>query len=298
MACAAPSRAWPRRRTRGSTTSSASRRAASCCASPATTACARACRSANWAAPIGGPVGARAERLITIGEGEVEVAHEALLREWPRLRDWLEEDAEGRRLHRQLTHAARDWDAAGRDRSELYRGARLAAALDWAATHTAELNATERDFLDASRAASERAQRRLRAVLAGVASLLVLAVIAGLVALNERGNARDEALAAAAQRLGAQALVEDDLDRSLLLARQGMALEDSVQTQSNLLAALLKSPAASASLRGDGDRLISLDLSPDERTLAFLDNDGTLSFVDTRTRRPVGGRSRMPASPA
>jgi WD40 repeat protein/DNA-binding SARP family transcriptional activator/energy-coupling factor transporter ATP-binding protein EcfA2 len=227
-------------------------------------------------------------RLVTVDEGTAEVAHEALLREWPRLRGWLEEDAEGRRLHRHITLAARDWDSAGRDPGELYRGARLAAALDWAATHEAELNTTERAFLDASRSASERSQRRLRAGLAGVASLLVLAVIAGLVAVNERGNARDEALAAAAQRLGAQALVEDDLDRSLLLARQGMAMDDSLQTRGNLLAALLKSPAAIGVLRGDGDRLISLDVSPDERTLAFIDHDGTLSFVDTRTRRPAG----------
>ena len=35
-----------------------------------------------------------------VGDGSVEVAHEALLREWPRLRGWIEEDAEGRRLHR------------------------------------------------------------------------------------------------------------------------------------------------------------------------------------------------------
>ena len=43
-----------------------------------------------------------ADRLITIGEHDAEVAHEALLREWPRLRGWLEEDAHGRQLHRQL----------------------------------------------------------------------------------------------------------------------------------------------------------------------------------------------------
>ena len=87
------------------------------------------------------------DRLVTIGEGEVEVAHEALLREWPRLRGWLEEDAEGRRLHHQLSAAAREWDAGGRDPGELYRGARLAAALDWSAEHEDELNATERAFL-------------------------------------------------------------------------------------------------------------------------------------------------------
>ena len=201
-------------------------------------------------------------RLLTVTEGEVEVAHEALLREWPRLRGWLEDDAEGRRLHRQLRAAASEWDAGGRDRGELYRGARLAAARDWAADHDPELTARERAFLDESAAASERAHRRLRTVLAGVAALLVVAVIAGAIALNERGNARREAVAADAQRLGAQALTEDDLDRSLLLARQGVALDDSLQTRGNLLAALLKSPAAIGVVRGDGDALIDLDLSP------------------------------------
>ena len=81
---------------------------------------------------------------------------------------------------------------------------------------------------------------------------------------------------------------------SLLLARQGVALDDSPQTRGNLLAALLKSPAAIGVLRGDGDRLIALDLSPDERTLAFVDNDGTLQL-----RRPAhaargGPRSTRP----
>ena len=85
-------------------------------------------------------------RLLTVTEGEVEVAHEALLREWPRLRGWLEDDAEGRRLHRHLRAAASEWDAGGRDRGELYRGARLAAARDWAADHDPELTARERDL--------------------------------------------------------------------------------------------------------------------------------------------------------
>jgi WD40 repeat protein/DNA-binding SARP family transcriptional activator len=233
-------------------------------------------------------------RLVTADGRTLEVAHEALLREWPRLRDWLEEDIQGRRLHHHLRAAAKEWETRGRDPGELFRGARLASALDWAADHDADLNDVERAFLDDGRAASERAHRRLRMALTAVASLLVLAVVAGVVALNERGNARDEAVAAAAQRLGAQALLEDDLDRSLLLARQGVALDDSLQTRGNLLAALLKSPAAIGVLSGDGDRLIGVELSPDERTLAFIDNGGTLTFVDTRTRRPAGRPSTVP----
>ena len=122
-------------------------------------------------------------RLVTVGEGTVEVAHEALLREWPRLREWIEEDAEGRRLRRHITQAATEWDAAGRDQGELYRGARLAAALDWTADHALDLNELEREFVTESREASEqetkrarRTNRRLRALLAGVAVLLAAAV--------------------------------------------------------------------------------------------------------------------------
>ena len=226
-------------------------------------------------------------RLLTAGDGAVEVAHEALLREWPRLRTWLDEDAEGRRLHRRVEVDARAWDADARDAGELYRGARLASALDWAATHDPELSGTERAFLDAGRHAAGRAQRRLRLVLAGVASLLVLAVIAGLVALDQRGAARAEATTAAAQRLGAQALTDTELDRSLLLARQGVALDDSPQTRGNLLAALLRSPAAIGVLHSGGPRVNALDLSPDGRTLAVLDASGTLRLLDARTQQRI-----------
>jgi WD40 repeat protein/DNA-binding SARP family transcriptional activator len=227
-------------------------------------------------------------RLITVSAGEVEVAHEALLREWPRLRGWLDDDAQGRRLRRHLRAAAREWERGGSDPGELYRGARLASALDWAGGHDLELTANERSFLAASQSASERTHRRLRMILAGVACLLALAVIAAVVALHERGSARAHATAADAQRLGAQALAEDDLDGSLLLARQGVALHDSPQTRSNLLAALLKSPAAIGVVRAHEGQLISLDLSPDGRTLALLYDDGTLTFLDTRTRHLAG----------
>jgi DNA-binding SARP family transcriptional activator/WD40 repeat protein len=233
-------------------------------------------------------------RLLTVSDGAVEVAHEALLREWPRLRAWLAEDAEGRRLHRRLRDAARAWEADARDPGGLYRGARLAAALDWAAGRDAELSPGERAFLADSRSATGRAQRRLRMMLAGVAALLVLAVIAGLVALDQRGDARDEATTAAAQRLGAQALADSSLDRSMLLARQGAALDDSVQTRSNLLAALLKSPAAIGVIGGDGDPLLGLDLTGDGRTLSFIDDDGTLSRVDAGTRRLKAPRRILP----
>ena len=50
-------------------------------------------------------------RLVTSDEGVVEIAHEALAREWLRLRDWLDEDVEGQRILHDLATAADSWDA-------------------------------------------------------------------------------------------------------------------------------------------------------------------------------------------
>ena len=225
-------------------------------------------------------------RLLTVSDGTVEVAHEALLHEWPRLHGWLEEDSQSRRLRRRLAEAARAWAADDRDPGGLYRGAPLAAALEWASQHDAELDAPERAFLDAGRRASGRAARRLRLGFAAMATLLVVAVITGAVALDQRDQAREQADEAAAQRLGAQALVSDELDRSLLLARQGVALEDSPQTRANLFGALLKSPAAIGVLPV-GERVAGLALSPDGRTLLIRGLSGRLTVVDARTRRVV-----------
>ena len=225
------------------------------------------------------------ERLVTVGDGEAEVAHEALLREWPRLRGWLEEDAQARRLHVHLRAAAHDWDAGGRDAGELYRGARLASALEWAGTHEADLNATEREFLAEGSAAANRSQRRLRAVLAGVSALLVVAVIAGAMALHQQGNARREATAAEAQRLGARALLDDQLDRALLLARQGVALDDTPRTRGNLLGTLLRSPALIGVIRAGDATVESAAVDPGGRLLAVGDNAGQVQLFDARSRK-------------
>ncbi len=95
-------------------------------------------------------------RLITAERETMQVAHEALIREWPTLHEWLEQDREGLRVHRHLTETAQEWVRLGRDAGELYRGARLAQALEWAQRHEDELNPLEDEFLATSR---ERAQR-------------------------------------------------------------------------------------------------------------------------------------------
>ena len=102
-------------------------------------------------------------RLVTTDENAAEVAHEALIREWPTLRGWLEEDREGLRLHRHLTEAAQEWEARSRSPDGLYRGARLAQAAEWAAQHPEDVNALERAFLEASQFLAETEAREREA---------------------------------------------------------------------------------------------------------------------------------------
>jgi energy-coupling factor transporter ATP-binding protein EcfA2 len=98
--------------------------------------------------------------VITGDEGRglptVQMAHEALLREWPRLRQWLDENRAGLLVHRRISETAQEWERGGRDESLLYRGARLAEAQIYARTPGVELNPLEAEFVDASRQLAQR----------------------------------------------------------------------------------------------------------------------------------------------
>ncbi len=123
-------------------------------------------RPALWSELVPGPEQAPAvddviqrlanARLLTTGRdsptGEelVDVAHEALIRGWPRLRVWLDEDRAGLRTQRRLTERARDWERLSRDPGALYRGVHLAQAIEWAEDHAGEMAPLEREFLAAS----------------------------------------------------------------------------------------------------------------------------------------------------
>ena len=85
----------------------------------------------------------------------VDVAHEALIREWPALKEWLADDREGLRTHRRLTEAAQEWVRLKKDPGALYRGLRLEQTQVWAAEHAGEMNKQEREFLKASQAQVE-----------------------------------------------------------------------------------------------------------------------------------------------
>ena len=206
-------------------------------------------------------------RLLTTShddvlEGDVvEVAHEALIRGWPHLRGWIEEDRAGLRLHRRLTEAAEEWERLGRDGGALYRGARLAQALEWRATRQEELNASERDFLDASAAAerneleeARRRAKRLRRLAVALGVVALAAAVAVVLALQQRSVANGQKDAVQLASLAATANSQNaHLDVALLLALAAAARGHSVQTDASVTTALIRarSTRASAILHDD-----------------------------------------------
>jgi WD40 repeat protein len=240
-------------------------------------------------------------RLVTVAEGTAEVAHEALLHEWPRLRTWLEDDAEGRKLHRHVTESSHTWDEGGRDPADLYRGARSTAAWEWAEPHETELNDLEREFLRASRAASEgeavrtrRTNRRLRGLLVGVAVLLAASLVIGELALTQRDGARSAAAIADAGRLASRSLVEKDPGLALILAREAVNIHDSAETRSALFTALERTPAITNRMYAPGGPSPTagetqwIAISPDGMTLAIGGAGPAIQFFDAVQRTFIG----------
>jgi hypothetical protein len=100
-----------------------------------------------------------------VSEGSVEVAHEALLREWTRLRDWIDASRDDLRLRARIFAAATEWTEAERSHDHLLIGARLAQVEEATARpDPIRLSDTERDYVDASRARrdAEVAAERIR----------------------------------------------------------------------------------------------------------------------------------------
>ena len=131
--------------------------------------------------------------------------------------------------------------------------------------------------------------RRLGTLLVAAVSALAVAITAGLLALDQRGDARDTALRADAQRLGAQALAEERLEHALRIARVGVELEESAATRSSLLSVLAAQPgAARRAARHRPGSAVRVGRSPDERLVAVGSDRGTVTVFDAAARRPLG----------
>ncbi|MER6251813.1 hypothetical protein ABT224_10620 [Streptomyces sp. NPDC001584] len=229
------------------------------------------------------------KRLVTLDRESAEITHEAIIRCWPRLRGWLTEDRDRLLLHRRLTDATAGWERHDRDPHTLYRGARLAAALDLAAADDSRLTPKERRFLDASReaqagetAAARRRTVRLRQLVTLLTVLAAVAATAGALAVGSRDSAVRQRNVAIARKAAADAAEirrhDPALAAQLNLAAYRLAATADVRDQ---LMSTFATPYTSR-LTGHTSDVVSISFAPKSRILATASWDRTVRLWDTQ----------------
>jgi WD40 repeat protein len=255
------------------------------------------------------------ERLITVDTGAARLTHDAVLTAWPRLRAWIEENAEGVRVSRRISLGARAWAEAGREKAALWRGGQLAIAREWAGTpdRRAGLSSLALEFVDASVAAAtsrerleRRRTRRLRSIVAVLAALVIAVAGVTAYAFSQRqaavtaeqaaitgGQAADsrETAFAADQVLGQDPAV------AAQLSAIGYRISPTAQATSSLLDAT-DTPSV-ARIEDSAGVVRWVSVSPDRRLLLAAGADGSLRLWNIAERgHPVPVATLVPANGA
>lgn len=230
-------------------------------------------------------------RLLTTDQEKqptVELAHEALLNNWARLKQWIEQDREALRTRRRLDEAVAEWLGKNRDPAFLLEGGRLAQVEEWAEGHKGEMGADARELLAASVAERDRERSRLRKWT--IASILaaVMALAAAITALYLRHTAIRQRSIADAGNLAAAAEQPSQKDPviKLLLSIQAVRLADfggqphlpsAEESLRSTLSAFQGSPLPTGKVRAAA-------VSSDRRWLAVVGSDGSISAWDLGDR--------------
>ena len=248
----------------------------------------------------------------------VAVAHEALIREWKRLRSWLDESREDILLQRRLATANEEWSKLNRDASFLASGARLQQFESLAARGTIALTPDELDYVRASvqrreaieaeeRARAEReaalekrSRQRLRALVIGASIAAVITTILALLALVARQDAVSQRKNADRQRTIAErsAVVSDSLalsasaqtelvshnnDLAIALSLQANQITDPPVESQRILAQTAFSPGARRVFTGHDTYVFGVAYSPDGTMAVSGDYNATLFLWDVKT---------------
>ncbi|MCU0475965.1 MAG: protein kinase [Anaerolineae bacterium] len=244
-------------------------------------------------------------RLVTFDQDQltrepvVEVAHEALIREWRRLRGWLDDSRADVRQQRQLATAAQEWVFSRRDDSYVLAGARLAQFEEWAANTDLALTVAERDFLAASIAERQRREdaeaiRRAREAALEARSKLVARVLAGVfavaalvsvvlfvAALRAREAAERNAIRAEENFVRAESLRLASAANVLLYGQEANA-------ETGALLAV-RSLASGYSTEADAALVQAVAVSPDASRIASGSQDGWLTVFDAASGQKQWG---------
>ena len=247
---------------------------------------------------------------LTKGDTEedtlIEIAHEALIRNWPKLADWLYEDRDNIRRRTRLTEAAERWDAMSRDPSSLWRGLQLEEALNYKG-----LNLIEVEFIETSQTTIKAELERENARRIELETARIKAEYESQNAEMERENGkkltqlvreRESALAEAqrqarlafSRELAAAAInsLTVDPERSILLSIHAVQLtnlmnEGIAPEAQDALHRAVQASRVVRTLSGHTDQVRGIAFSPDGRFLASGSQDGTIKFWEMRSGKEI-----------
>jgi WD40 repeat protein/DNA-binding SARP family transcriptional activator len=231
------------------------------------------------------------------GQQTAELAHEALIRGWGRLRNWINADRAFHLWQQRARQSADQWLASDRDPGALLRGAPLAEAEGWSTARSEEISPRVSQLIAASQAQSQqeeaeaearrqrtlaqaealiqaehqraeveaKANRRLRWLAAILSVVTLLAALAGMWAVTQRNEAERQSMLAQAAQATADAersiaQKEAILAQSRRLAAQSLNLVGSAPDLAILLA--LQAMRLNDSPQEDTDLLLQFQLSP------------------------------------
>lgn len=227
-----------------------------------------------------------AARLLTRDANRVTITHEVLLRAWPRLRRWLDDDRTANLTRQQLEDAATAWAHDDRDPSLLFRGNRLDSARTWHRTTSDNLTPTGTAFYMASIRQDTRARRRRRVLIALLAVLTLVATVTAGIAFDQRRRAESALKQVVAIQLVDEArrlrnagapdnhTLATQLDLVAWQFRQETGTHDSSVDTALITDAVAEVPVSAEDPLPEGGDVFELEFSPDRRTLALAASEG------------------------
>jgi len=201
----------------------------------------------------------------------IEIVHESMLSNWPRLARWLAQDAEGAKLRDDLRQAARMWDQHGRPYDLLWTGTAYKEYEVWREHYPGGLTDLEEDFGKASADQARSRSKRRRYVTAAAIIFLVIGI--GAITALWRQAVDETRRAEAATLLGlAQTDPEGDPTAAIAYAIASLEMHDTEFARHFVTRVLTQGPIAfSRDIEADA---LSLNFSPDGKWLVVGGHGG------------------------
>lgn len=237
------------------------------------------------------------DRDVVTRAPTVEIAHEALIRQWERLKQWLAASRAALQTQKRMAQEVDEWLRAGRDPGFVATGSRLAQFEALAEEAIVALTQDEKAYLQASLDRRRAAENRRRMIIAALVifSLVTLGLAAFAFdreqqAVAERVRADQEASVARSRELAVTALtnVSSNLDLALLLSLEAQQAADTFEARSSLFTALESQPNLISFLHGHTDAVRAVAVDPQGQWLASAGRDRTIILWDVESRQMLG----------